>query len=234
MPFMDWVHGTLDVGGMVPVIGEVADGVNAGIYAAEGDLLNAGVSLAGMWPFGGQAVTGTRLGVKGVKVGKEILEEAAQKGAKEVAEEAVEQGAKKAGKEAAEEGAEAGAKDVGTKVSEAPPNGGAGGGAAAKKEPDFVVTEDGVAIPKDPDKLKDGLGKLDDVSTSPDTSRKFTGQDDKGPIRIRIEKGHAPDPNFKGTPDPLHTVDHMHIDRRRNGSSGPWESKEKLPYDWPF
>lgn len=45
-----WVHGGLDVLGLVPGFGEVADGVNALIYLAEGDYLNAGLSAAAMIP----------------------------------------------------------------------------------------------------------------------------------------------------------------------------------------
>jgi len=101
MPFMDWVHGTLDVAGMVPVIGEVADGVNAGLYAAQGDFFNAGVSLAGMIPIGGQAATLTRLGVK---AGTGIAEQVGKQTAKQVGEEVAQQGAKKTGKEVAESG----------------------------------------------------------------------------------------------------------------------------------
>ncbi len=118
MPFMDWVHGTLDVAGMVPVIGEVADGVNAGLYAAQGDFVNAGISLAGMIPVGGQAITGTRVAVK---VGGEVLQQAEKQVLKEGGQEIAQQGGKQLEKEVASEGAEAGAKDVGTKVSEAPP-----------------------------------------------------------------------------------------------------------------
>lgn len=82
--------------------------------------------------------------------------------------------------------------------------------------------------------LRNGLDNLQDVSTNPSSSRKFLGQDVNGSMRIRIEKGHPSDPNFTGTPDPLHTVDHLHIDRRKNVTSGPWSSKEKVQYDWPF
>ena len=237
------VHTGLDVAGMIPVVGNAADLVNAGIYAAEGDVINAGVSLAGALP-GGQAATGARLAMKG---GKEVVEQVAKKGAK-AGKEAIEQGTKKGVKEAAE-------KNVGTKVSKSPKKGSKSDGSSTKKkkksdkdkkeggddgspdgksEADFAVTEEGVAIPKDPDQLKDGLSKLDDVSTSPDKSRKFTRQDEHGPIRVRIEKAHPPDPNFTGTPDPLHTVDHIHIERRTNGATGGWKTKDKIQYDWPF
>jgi hypothetical protein len=98
----------------------------------------------------------------------------------------------------------------------------------------FQVTPDGVAIPTNPAELRSNLSRLEDVSTNPASSGKFVGTDSNGPIRVRVEKAHPSDPNFTGTPDPLHTVDHLHIDRRKNVTSGPWKSKEKVPYDWPF
>jgi len=101
-------------------------------------------------------------------------------------------------------------------------------------KPRYEVTPDGVAIPTDPVELKTNLARLDDTSTKPATSRKFVREDSSGPIRVRVEKAHPDDPNFTGTPDPLHTVDHAHIDRRANVTSGSWGSKEKVPYDWPF
>lgn len=97
-----------------------------------------------------------------------------------------------------------------------------------------MVTPDGVAIPTNPNTLKKGLSTLQETSTKPSSSRKFLGEDSKGPMRIRIEKAHASDPNFTGTPDPLHTVDHLHIDRRKNKTTGGFKSKEKIPYVWPF
>lgn len=63
MGFMDWCHGALDVIGMIPAVGNIADVANAGLYALEGDFGNAVVSLAGAVP-GGQAATGTRLAAK--------------------------------------------------------------------------------------------------------------------------------------------------------------------------
>lgn len=35
-------------------------------------------------------------------------------------------------------------------------------------------------------------------------------------LHVRIEKAHETDPNFTRTPDPFHTVDHLHIDHRKN------------------
>jgi hypothetical protein len=98
----------------------------------------------------------------------------------------------------------------------------------------FVVTPSGVAVPTKPAELRANVATLSEVSTSPTTSRKFTGVDSKGPLRVRVEKAHPEDPNFTGTPDPLHVVDHLHIDRRVNGLTGAWGSDEKVQYDWPF
>ncbi len=53
----DVVHTTLDVVGLVPGLGEIADGVNAVIYLAEGNYTDAGLSAAAMIPFAGTAAT---------------------------------------------------------------------------------------------------------------------------------------------------------------------------------
>ena len=65
------IHLTLDVLGMIPVIGEPADGLNALIYLAEGDEVNAAISAAGMLPIGGMAATGARAVKTAVKTGLE-------------------------------------------------------------------------------------------------------------------------------------------------------------------
>lgn len=59
-------HTSLDVLGMVPVVGEVADLANAGWYAAEGDYTNAALSAAGAIPFAGNAATAAKWGKKAV------------------------------------------------------------------------------------------------------------------------------------------------------------------------
>ncbi|MFE8938968.1 RHS repeat-associated core domain-containing protein [Streptomyces sp. NPDC007872] len=56
----DVTHATLDVVGMVPVVGEAADLVNAGIYAAEGDWENAALSAASAVPVAGNVATGAK------------------------------------------------------------------------------------------------------------------------------------------------------------------------------
>jgi len=100
--------------------------------------------------------------------------------------------------------------------------------------PRFLVTESGVAVPTEAAELEANMKLLQETSTSPATARKFLGTDSQGPLRVRIEQAHPSTPGYTGPIDPLHTVDHLHIDRRLNGTTGPWRSNEKLPYGWPF
>jgi hypothetical protein len=93
------VHTGLDVIGLIPGLGEIADGANALIYLAEGDKVNAAISAAAMIPGAGMAATGAKLGKK---VAGAVVEGGLKKGGREVAEEA-------AKKEAAETAAEQGA-----------------------------------------------------------------------------------------------------------------------------
>ena len=58
--FSDWGHGILDAAGLWPGVGEVADGVNALWYAAEGDKTNAALSAAAMIPFFGWGATAAK------------------------------------------------------------------------------------------------------------------------------------------------------------------------------
>lgn len=60
-------HMVLDVAGMVPVIGEVADLANAGWYAAEGNYTDAALSAAGAIPFVGNAATSLKWGKNAAK-----------------------------------------------------------------------------------------------------------------------------------------------------------------------
>jgi hypothetical protein len=111
----DAVHLGLDVIGLIPGVGEIADGANALIYLAEGDTVNAAISAAAMIPGAGMAATGAKLGKKAAGA---VAEGVAKKGAREGAEELAEKAAKeKAEKEAAEkaakEKAEKGGKDKG-------------------------------------------------------------------------------------------------------------------------
>ena len=64
---LDGTQLVLDVAGLVPGIGEVADGTNALIYLAREDKTNAALSGAACVPFAGWAATGGKLVNKGVK-----------------------------------------------------------------------------------------------------------------------------------------------------------------------
>jgi len=58
------VHTGLDVVGLIPGVGEIADGANALIYLAEGDKVNAALSATAMIPAAGMAATGVKYGKK--------------------------------------------------------------------------------------------------------------------------------------------------------------------------
>jgi len=65
---LDVVQFGLDIAGLIPVYGEIADGVNALIYALRGDYVSAGLSLAAMVPFAGWAATGAKWTGKAMKL----------------------------------------------------------------------------------------------------------------------------------------------------------------------
>jgi len=64
-------HTALDVIGMVPVVGTVANLVNAGWYAAEGDWTDAGMSALAAIPIEGDAVDALKLGKDGVEIAED-------------------------------------------------------------------------------------------------------------------------------------------------------------------
>ncbi|MGW1157847.1 golvesin C-terminal-like domain-containing protein [Streptomyces sp. NPDC002519] len=70
----DLGHTALDVAGMVPVVGAVADVANGAWYAADGDYLDAGISFAGAIPVIGDAALGAREAIKGAKYAAEGAE----------------------------------------------------------------------------------------------------------------------------------------------------------------
>lgn len=71
----DVCHGVLDVAGFVPGFGAVPDLLNAGLYAAEGDWGNAGLSALAAIPMIGDAGAAVGKGGKYLsKGGKWILE----------------------------------------------------------------------------------------------------------------------------------------------------------------
>lgn len=67
---LDVLQVGLDLVGLIPGLGEIADGINAVIYLARGDYANAALSAAAMIPFAGWAATGAKLGTKAVKATK--------------------------------------------------------------------------------------------------------------------------------------------------------------------
>lgn len=58
---LDTVQFALDILGLVPGFGEIADALNAIIYALRKDYVNAGLSLAACIPFAGWAATGGKI-----------------------------------------------------------------------------------------------------------------------------------------------------------------------------
>lgn len=86
-------HGVLDVAGLIPVVGEVADGANALIYLAEGDKASAALSAAAMVPGLGMAATATKAGKRAVAT---VAEGAGKTAGRETTQQASQQGARKA------------------------------------------------------------------------------------------------------------------------------------------
>ena len=60
--FMDDLHLALDVAGLIPGVGEVADITNGAIYTLEGDGLNAGLSFSAAIPITGWFAAGIKFG----------------------------------------------------------------------------------------------------------------------------------------------------------------------------
>ncbi|NDV73507.1 hypothetical protein [Burkholderia cenocepacia] len=116
-----WVHGGLDAAGLIPGLGAVPDLLNAGIYAVEGDYVNAGISAVAAIPVVGDAALAGKYAAKGGKLAlkeseklaaKEAEKLAAKEAEEKAAKEAAEKTSKKTEKEAAKEG-EDGAKSEG-------------------------------------------------------------------------------------------------------------------------
>lgn len=69
-------HNSLDVIGLIPVAGEIADGVNAAWYYAEGDMVNGALSTASMVPFVGIVSTGAKWSRNTLKLSEQALNSA--------------------------------------------------------------------------------------------------------------------------------------------------------------
>jgi len=67
----DLGHTALDVVGLVPGVGTVANLANAGWYAASGDYADAALSAVAAIPFGGDAADAAKLAKDGVKLAKD-------------------------------------------------------------------------------------------------------------------------------------------------------------------
>ena len=74
-------HGLLDLIGLIPAVGEGADGINAAWYAAEGDVTNAGLSAASMIPFAGWFASAFKWGRAGLDVAQTTARSTAEAGA---------------------------------------------------------------------------------------------------------------------------------------------------------
>jgi RHS repeat-associated protein len=231
--FLDTVLDVVSLAvGVASLVDNLAQG-NYGAAAVDAGTVVADAILAAT-PF---ATAGVSLGVKALREG---VEEVVEQGVKKEVKESVVEAGEKAAKDAAEKTSERAATNAEGGIGNGATNTGgtattnSADGTVASHGADYNVTPKGVAIPTDVNELKSNLSKLTDTSTNPSTSRKFVGEDSIGPVRARIEKGHPDDPNYTGEKDPLHTVDHMHIDRRENGKTGPWKSDEKVPHEFPF
>ena len=65
-------HSSLDVLGVIPLLGEPADGINGLIYTAEGDKLNAGLSYAGMIPLLGWGQRPARSAIRSGRASRRV------------------------------------------------------------------------------------------------------------------------------------------------------------------
>ena len=109
----EWVHGSLDAAGLIPGLGEIADGLNGLIYLSEGRYIEASISAMAMIPILGDL---GKAGKWSLTIGEEVLEEAAEKVAKEVAEELIEKVVKETGEELASQVAKESAEEVAEKI----------------------------------------------------------------------------------------------------------------------
>jgi RHS repeat-associated protein len=73
---LDGLQLALDVVGLIPGLGEIADGLNCVICLARGDYAGAALSAAAMIPFAGWAATGAKVGRKVVKAADKVADAA--------------------------------------------------------------------------------------------------------------------------------------------------------------
>jgi len=94
---LDGIQLGLDIVGLIPVVGEIADVANADISLARGDYAGAALSLLSAVPFAGYLGTAGKIGRHGAKA----VAEASVKTSKEVVEQTAREAAQKRAKEAA-------------------------------------------------------------------------------------------------------------------------------------
>lgn len=200
--FGEWVHGGLDVLGFIPLVGEVADGANALIYLAEGRHIEAGISAAAMIPIVGDA---GKVGKWGVKAGREILEEGAERAAKETAETLAERGAREGAETATERGARNA--DEFLKFGELKPN--------------TTYTRNGY------DYATDELGRVQRVQgeLKLEPAARTSHQTEVGRLGLPDDEGgHIIGTQFKGTPEGVNLVpQNWQLNR---GKNSPWRQME--------
>jgi hypothetical protein len=76
---LDGLQLGLDIAGLIPGLGEIADGVNAAIYLARGDKVNAALSLTSMIPFAGYGASAVKFGKRidtAIDKGKDVIKSA--------------------------------------------------------------------------------------------------------------------------------------------------------------
>src|SRR5207237_521804 len=71
---LEAVHLGLDVLGFIPVIGEVANGLNALVYLAQGDWTNAALSAVALIPVAGDAALVARMGARGLRIAEDVAQ----------------------------------------------------------------------------------------------------------------------------------------------------------------
>lgn len=74
MSWSELAHSVLDVAGMIPGVGEIADVANGLLYLAEGNYVEAGLSLASAIPVAGNAIGAARIARKAGKQVDEALD----------------------------------------------------------------------------------------------------------------------------------------------------------------
>ena len=91
-----YVHGALDVAGFIPGLGAIPDLANAGLFALEGNMVEAGISVVAAVPGVGDTIKGGKMAAT---AGKKALAAAGKKAEKELAERAAKEAAEKAATE---------------------------------------------------------------------------------------------------------------------------------------